>query len=127
MFIVSLMFPIATLPAAALLLRFGQEDMLNIPFLAAAGAGILDNLALIFAIGIAMGLAHDGNGGAVHNIGNSKSDTGIADTMINDCMAPILPSPIIKRITATAPIIIAQKTRNPFEGLALPVMATEIV
>jgi len=60
----SLMFPIATLPAAALLLRFGQEDMLNIPFLAAAGAGILDNLALIFAIGIAMGLAHDGNGGA---------------------------------------------------------------
>ena len=60
----SLMFPIATLPAAALLLRFGQEDMLDIPFLAAAGAGILDNLALIFAIGIAMGLAHDGNGGA---------------------------------------------------------------
>src|SRR5690554_1627720 len=60
----SLMFPIATLPAAALLLRFGQEDMLDIPFLAAAGGGILDNLAIIFAIGIAMGLAHDGNGGA---------------------------------------------------------------
>ncbi|HLG28410.1 MAG TPA: PTS transporter subunit EIIC, partial [Paenisporosarcina sp.] len=60
----SLMFPIATLPAAALLLRFGQEDMLGIPFLAAAGSGIIDNLALIFAIGIAMGLAHDGGGGA---------------------------------------------------------------
>ncbi|KAA0955309.1 N-acetylglucosamine-specific PTS transporter subunit IIBC [Planococcus kocurii] len=60
----SLMFPIATLPAAALLLRFGQEDMLGIPFMSAAGAGIIDNLAIIFAIGIAMGLAHDGNGGA---------------------------------------------------------------
>ncbi|PUB10126.1 N-acetylglucosamine-specific PTS transporter subunit IIBC [Paenisporosarcina sp. OV554] len=60
----SLMFPIATLPAAALLLRFGQADMLDSPFLAAAGSGIIDNLALIFAIGIAMGLAHDGGGGA---------------------------------------------------------------
>ena len=58
------MFPIATLPAAALLLRFGQEDLLGIPFLSAAGAGIIDNLAIIFAIGIAFGLAHDGNGGA---------------------------------------------------------------
>lgn len=58
------MFPIATLPAAALLLRFGQEDLLGIPFLSAAGAGIIDNLAIIFAIGIAFGLAHDSNGGA---------------------------------------------------------------
>ncbi|WP_142829175.1 N-acetylglucosamine-specific PTS transporter subunit IIBC [Planococcus soli] len=60
----SLMFPIATLPAAALLLRFGQDDLLGIPFMSAAGAGIIDNLAIIFAIGIAMGLAHDGSGGA---------------------------------------------------------------
>ncbi|WKA55421.1 N-acetylglucosamine-specific PTS transporter subunit IIBC [Planococcus shixiaomingii] len=60
----SLMFPIATLPAAALLLRFGQEDLLGIPFLSAAGAGIIDNLGIIFAIGIAFGLAHDSNGGA---------------------------------------------------------------
>ncbi|ANU12047.1 PTS N-acetyl glucosamine transporter subunit IIABC [Planococcus antarcticus DSM 14505] len=60
----SLMFPIATLPAAALLLRLGQDDVFDIPFMSAAGAGIIDNLAIIFAIGIAMGLAHDGNGGA---------------------------------------------------------------
>ncbi|MFC4712911.1 N-acetylglucosamine-specific PTS transporter subunit IIBC [Planococcus dechangensis] len=60
----SLMFPIATLPAAALLLRLGQDDVLGIPFMSAAGAGIIDNLAIIFAIGIAMGLAHDGSGGA---------------------------------------------------------------
>ncbi|MBK3493399.1 PTS transporter subunit EIIC [Viridibacillus sp. YIM B01967] len=60
----SLMFPIATLPAAALLVRFGQPDMLDLPFLAAAGDGILGHLPIIFAIGIAMGLAFDGSGGA---------------------------------------------------------------
>ena len=35
----ALMLPIAVLPAAALLLRLGQPDLLNIPWLAAAGAG----------------------------------------------------------------------------------------
>ncbi|MFC7062116.1 N-acetylglucosamine-specific PTS transporter subunit IIBC [Halobacillus seohaensis] len=60
----SLMFPIATLPAAALLVRLGMEDMLDIPFVTAAGNGILGNLSLIFAIGIAMGFAKDGSGAA---------------------------------------------------------------
>ncbi|WP_088104516.1 N-acetylglucosamine-specific PTS transporter subunit IIBC [Halalkalibacter urbisdiaboli] len=60
----SLMLPIAVLPAAALLLRLGQEDLLNIPFMAGAGAAIFDHLALIFAIGVAIGFAHDNNGTA---------------------------------------------------------------
>ncbi|MYL18834.1 PTS N-acetyl glucosamine transporter subunit IIABC [Halobacillus litoralis] len=60
----SLMFPIATLPAAALLVRLGMEDFLDLPFITAAGNGILGNLALIFAIGIAMGLSKDGSGAA---------------------------------------------------------------
>ena len=33
----SLMLPIAVLPAAGILLRFGQADVLNIPWLADAG------------------------------------------------------------------------------------------
>src|SRR5829696_8433765 len=52
----SLMLPIAVLPAAALLLRLGQPDLLNIPWLAAAGQAIFDNLPVLFAIGIAVGL-----------------------------------------------------------------------
>ncbi|GAY75903.1 PTS system, N-acetylglucosamine-specific IIB component [Sporolactobacillus inulinus] len=60
----SLMLPIAALPAAALLLRLGQPDLLNIPFIAAAGNAIFTNLALIFAIGIAVGFAKDNNGAA---------------------------------------------------------------
>ncbi|GEK33362.1 N-acetylglucosamine-specific PTS transporter subunit IIBC [Kurthia sibirica] len=60
----SLMFPIATLPAAALLVRLGAEDFFNWPVMAAAGDVILGNLPLIFAIGIAMGFAFDSGGGA---------------------------------------------------------------
>lgn len=46
----ALQLPIAVLPVAALLLRFGQPDLLNVPFIAQAGGAIFDNLALIFAI-----------------------------------------------------------------------------
>lgn len=60
----ALMLPIAVLPAAALLLRLGAEDLLNIPFVNQAGAAIFDNLALLFAIGVAVGLSFDNSGAA---------------------------------------------------------------
>lgn len=60
----SLMLPIAVLPAAGLLLRFGQPDLLDIAFIAKAGDAVFSNLALIFAIGVAMGFAKDSNGAA---------------------------------------------------------------
>ncbi|MEH7349316.1 N-acetylglucosamine-specific PTS transporter subunit IIBC [Gottfriedia acidiceleris] len=60
----ALMLPIAVLPAAGLLLRFGQPDLLDIPFMAAAGNAIFSNLPLIFAIGVAIGISKDGNGAA---------------------------------------------------------------
>ena len=60
----ALMLPIAVLPVAGLLLRLGQPDLLNIDFVQAAGAAIFDNLGLLFAIGIAVGLAKDNNGAA---------------------------------------------------------------
>lgn len=52
----SLMLPIAVLPAAALLLRFGQPDLLNLTWMANAGNAIFANLPMIFAVGIAIGL-----------------------------------------------------------------------
>ncbi|MEV5831300.1 PTS transporter subunit EIIC [Spirillospora sp. NPDC052242] len=67
----SLMLPIAVLPAAALLLRFGQADMLGADGLgwdrvaevfAAAGGALLDNLALLFAVGVAIGFAKKSDG-----------------------------------------------------------------
>ncbi|MEH0199267.1 N-acetylglucosamine-specific PTS transporter subunit IIBC, partial [Caulobacter sp. CCNWLY153] len=60
----ALMLPIAVLPVAGLLLRFGQPDLLNIPFIAAAGEAIFANLGLLFAIGVAVGLARENNGAA---------------------------------------------------------------
>ncbi|CAN7488842.1 N-acetylglucosamine-specific PTS transporter subunit IIBC [Phenylobacterium sp. LjRoot225] len=60
----ALMLPIAVLPAAALLLRLGQADLLDIPFLAAAGEAVFANLGLLFAGGVAVGLARDNHGAA---------------------------------------------------------------
>jgi N-acetylglucosamine PTS system EIICBA or EIICB component len=60
----ALLLPIAALPIAGLLLRLGQPDLLNLPFIAAAGDAVFSNLGLLFAIGIAVGLAKDNNGAA---------------------------------------------------------------
>ncbi|MEU3932848.1 PTS transporter subunit EIIC [Streptomyces sp. NPDC029044] len=69
----SLMLPVAVLPAAALLVRLGNDDMLGRPefpafltkiagFMAAGGNAILDNMALLFAVGIAIGFAKKSDG-----------------------------------------------------------------
>ncbi|QAY63604.1 PTS N-acetylglucosamine transporter subunit IIBC [Xylanimonas allomyrinae] len=73
----SLMLPIASLPAAALLLRLGQPDMLGADGLAkswgdwllpvadvlgAAGNALFANLALLFALGVAVGYARKADG-----------------------------------------------------------------
>ncbi|MED3824047.1 N-acetylglucosamine-specific PTS transporter subunit IIBC [Priestia flexa] len=60
----SLMLPIAIMPAAALLLRLGQDDFLGIPFISAAGHAVFGHLALLFAIGVAIGFSRDGSGAA---------------------------------------------------------------
>ncbi|TYP54204.1 phosphotransferase system EIIC protein [Thermosediminibacter litoriperuensis] len=53
----ALMTPVAVMPAAALLLRLGAEDVLNVPVIMAGGKAIFDNLPLVFALGVSMGLA----------------------------------------------------------------------
>jgi N-acetylglucosamine PTS system EIICBA or EIICB component len=58
------MLPVAVLPVAGLLLRLGQPDVLDIAFIAAAGDAIFSNLGLLFAIGIAVGLARENHGAA---------------------------------------------------------------
>ena len=60
----ALMLPIAVLPVAAILLRLGQADLLNIPFIASAGQAIFANLGLLFAAGVAVGLARENHGAA---------------------------------------------------------------
>ncbi|GCA99937.1 PTS transporter subunit EIIC [Mycolicibacterium sp. NCC-Tsukiji] len=68
----SLMLPIAVLPAAGILLRLGQDDLLGRikapvigPFvhaMSAAGDAIFTNLPLLFAVGVAIGFARKADG-----------------------------------------------------------------
>ena len=60
----ALMLPIAVLPIAGLLLRLGQPDLLHSASMAAAGGAIFDNLGLLFAAGVAVGLARENHGAA---------------------------------------------------------------
>lgn len=60
----ALMLPIAVLPIAGLLLRLGQPDLLNFASMAAAGDAIFTNLGILFAIGVAVGLARENHGAA---------------------------------------------------------------
>ena len=68
----ALMLPIAVLPVAALLLRLGQPDVIGLvpwlapigPPIAAAGDAIFSNLGVLFAIGVAVGLARENHGAA---------------------------------------------------------------
>ena len=68
----SLMLPIALLPAAGILLRLGQPDLLGQiktpiigPFfeaMSAAGGAVFANLPLLFAVGVAIGFAKKADG-----------------------------------------------------------------
>jgi N-acetylglucosamine PTS system EIICBA or EIICB component len=60
----ALMLPIAVLPIAGLLLRLGQPDLFDSATMAAAGGAIFDNLGLLFAAGVAVGLARENHGAA---------------------------------------------------------------
>lgn len=60
----ALMLPIAVLPVAGLLLRLGQPDLLNWVAMAAAGKAVFDNLGLLFAVGVGVGLARENHGAA---------------------------------------------------------------
>jgi PTS system N-acetylglucosamine-specific IIC component len=68
----SLMLPIALLPAAGILLRLGEDDMLGGsdiavigPFFDAMNAGgnaLFDNLGFLFAVGVAIGMSKKADG-----------------------------------------------------------------
>jgi len=98
----ALMAPVAVLPAAALLMRLGAADVFNIPVMAAAGNAIFNNLALLFALGVSMGLT--GGAGAAALAGgvgyhvlttvlgtiNSDINMGVLAGIISGCVAASL-------------------------------------
>ncbi|MEF1230025.1 PTS transporter subunit EIIC, partial [Vibrio fortis] len=68
----ALMVPVATLPAAAILMGIGYwldpvgwgSESILAAFLIKSGGAIIDNMAVLFAVGVAFGLSRDKNGSA---------------------------------------------------------------
>jgi len=91
----SLMLPIAVLPAAALLQRLGQGDLLGaLPGLSAAasvigaaGGALFNNMPLLFAVGVAIGFAKRSDG----------------STALAGCVGYLVLSGVLWQITGTDP------------------------
>jgi PTS system N-acetylglucosamine-specific IIC component len=132
------MLPIAVLPIAGLLLRLGQPDLLNFLPMAAAGDAIFANLGLLFAIGVAVGLARENHGaaglasvvgflvttkgaevlinvppGAVADLAGQAHDLAVAAYKAHELAKLSVPAGIISGLTAGA-------LYNRFANITLP-------
>lgn len=85
----SLMLPVSVLPAAGLLLRFGQPDLLNIAYMAKAGDVIFGNLPMIFAVGVAIGFSGGEGVAALAAVVGQLILQGIIDVASKAAGAPI--------------------------------------
>jgi N-acetylglucosamine PTS system EIICBA or EIICB component len=112
----ALMLPIAVLPIAGLLLRLGQPDLLNLPSMAAAGDAIFANLGLLFAIGVAVGLARENHGaaGLASVVGYLVTTKG-AEVLIN------VPAEVVAGLTGQAhDLAIAAYKAHELSKLSVP-------
>ncbi|MFD1347995.1 PTS transporter subunit EIIC [Oceanobacillus caeni] len=53
----AMLIPVSAMPFAGIIMRLAADDMLNIPFLAAAGNAVFNNLDILFSIGVVLGFA----------------------------------------------------------------------
>ncbi|MDD1870471.1 PTS N-acetyl glucosamine transporter subunit IIABC [Klebsiella pneumoniae] len=109
----ALQLPIAVLPVAALLLRFGQPDLLNVPFIAQAGGAIFDNLALIFAIGVASSWSKD-------NAGSAALAGAVGFFVMTKAMVTINPEINMGVLAGIITGLVAGAVYNRWAGIKLP-------
>ncbi|EJK8059371.1 PTS N-acetyl glucosamine transporter subunit IIABC [Klebsiella pneumoniae] len=109
----ALQLPIAVLPVAALLLRFGQPDLLNVPFIAQAGGAIFDNLALIFAIGVASSWSKD-------NAGSAALAGAVGYFVMTKAMVTINPEINMGVLVGIITGLVAGAVYNRWAGIKLP-------
>ena len=109
----ALQLPIAVLPVAALLLRFGQPDLLNVPFIAQAGGAIFDNLALIFAIGVASSWSKD-------NAGSAALAGAVGYFVMTKAMVTINPEINMGVLAGIITGLVAGAVYNRWAGIKLP-------
>ncbi|HDT3913430.1 TPA: PTS N-acetyl glucosamine transporter subunit IIABC [Klebsiella pneumoniae subsp. pneumoniae] len=109
----ALQLPIAVLPVAALLLRFGQPDLLNVPFIAQVGGAIFDNLALIFAIGVASSWSKD-------NAGSAALAGAVGYFVMTKAMVTINPEINMGVLAGIITGLVAGAVYNRWAGIKLP-------
>ncbi|MEY1190437.1 PTS N-acetyl glucosamine transporter subunit IIABC [Klebsiella pneumoniae] len=109
----ALQLPIAVLPVAALLLRFGQPDLLYVPFIAQAGGAIFDNLALIFAIGVASSWSKD-------NAGSAALAGAVGYFVMTKAMVTINPEINMGVLAGIITGLVAGAVYNRWAGIKLP-------
>ena len=128
----ALMLPIAVLPVAALLLRVGQPDLLGAPALAAltgglsltianvfaaAGGAIFGSLGLIFAIGVAVGLARENHGAA----GLAGVVAYLVATKGADALIVVPPEVAAKAVEGARDLVVAAWKAKEIGKLSIPV------
>ncbi|ADP11945.1 PTS system N-acetyl glucosamine specific transporter subunits IIABC [Erwinia sp. Ejp617] len=101
------------LPVAALMLRFGQPDLLNMPFIAQSGGAIFDNLPLIFAVGVASTWSKD-------NAGAAALAGAVGYFIMTKAMVTISPTVNMGVLAGIVTGLIAGMTYNRWADIKLP-------
>lgn len=122
----SLMLPVAVLPAAAILLGIGYRlDPTgwgaNSPvaaFLIKSGGSILDNIPILFAVGIAVGMSREKDGSAA--LAGLVGFLVITTLLSKDSVA------VLTKIEPDKVPLAFSKISNPFIGILSGIIASEI-
>ncbi|MEZ9330583.1 PTS glucose transporter subunit IIBC [Vibrio breoganii] len=122
----ALMVPVATLPAAAILMGIGYwldptgwgADSVLAAFLIKSGAAIIDNMAVLFAMGVAFGLSKDKNGSAA--LSGFICFLVLTTLLEPGSVAQLLSVPIEEVPAAFG------KINNQFVGILLGIISAEI-
>ncbi len=123
----ALMLPVAVLPICGILMGLGYwaaPAVMGVPgapdsgflyvlgfFLIKAGAALIDNMAILFAIGVAVGLAEENDGTA--GLAGLVSWLMITTLLSTGVVSTIAPAMVTKEVNVVA----FNKIENPFTGI----------
>ena len=119
----ALMVPVAVLPAAAILMGIGYwidpngwgGDSQLAAFLIKAGAAVIDNMALLFAVGVAYGLSKDKDGAAALS--------GLVGWLV---VTTLLSPGAVEQITGVGADASFGKIENQFVGIIVGIISAEL-
>ena len=122
----SLMIPVAVLPAAALLLGIGYAidptgwgaNNIMAALLIKSGGALIDNMPILFAVGIAFGMSDDKNG--------SAALTGLVGFLVvTTLLAPASVALLMNIPLGEVPAAFG-KINNPFIGILVGIISAEL-